>query len=136
MFRIPGTNRRIGLDPFIGLIPGVGDAISAGLGSLILLQAMREGVPQMLLFRMAGNVFINGAVGVIPIAGDLFSVWFQSNNRNYELLQKWHLEGRPMKGGGHGRWLAGGCVLMLAITAGICFLLYWIIAALWRWIAN
>ena len=35
-FVIPGLNRRVGLDSVIGLVPGVGDAISAALASYII----------------------------------------------------------------------------------------------------
>jgi hypothetical protein len=34
--KIPGTTARIGLDPIIGLIPGVGDAISTFMGGVIM----------------------------------------------------------------------------------------------------
>jgi len=37
---------------------------------------------------MAGNVLVNTAIGAVPVAGDLFSVWFKSNARNYDLLRK------------------------------------------------
>ncbi|MCG8601130.1 MAG: DUF4112 domain-containing protein, partial [Verrucomicrobiales bacterium] len=28
-------------------------------------------------------------VGTIPVVGDLFSVWFKSNSRNYRMLNTW-----------------------------------------------
>lgn len=51
-FRIPGTRIRFGLDALLGLIPGVGDAIS-GLGSLAILYAgWRRGQPRAAMGRM------------------------------------------------------------------------------------
>jgi hypothetical protein len=37
---------------------------------------------------MSLNVAINGLLGSIPLIGDLFSVWFHSNVRNVELLER------------------------------------------------
>ena len=85
---IPGTDIRLGLDPLIGLIPGVGDAIASLAGSMILFLAAQVQVPKIVLIRMSLNVAINGLLGSIPLIGDLFSVWFHSNVRNVELLER------------------------------------------------
>lgn len=86
LIRIPGTNFRIGLDPIIGLIPGFGDGGSAVMSSVILVHGLRAGVPRIVMIRMALNVLLNAAVGAIPVAGDIFSAWFKSNRKNYNLL--------------------------------------------------
>ncbi|MGH8048994.1 MAG: DUF4112 domain-containing protein [Chthoniobacterales bacterium] len=88
LIRIPGTNFRIGLDPIIGLIPGLGDGSTAVVSSVILLHGLRAGVPRIVLVRMALNVLINSLVGAIPGVGDLFSAVFKSNRRNVELLDR------------------------------------------------
>src|SRR5215207_7525426 len=44
LIRIPGTNIGIGLDPVIGLIPGLGDVLGGAMSSYILLVAAQEGV--------------------------------------------------------------------------------------------
>ena len=85
---IPGTKHRIGLDPIIGLIPGIGDTSTTALSSVILIRAFRAGVPKVVLIRMAANLLINSLFGAIPGLGDLFSAWFKSNQRNYHLLTK------------------------------------------------
>ena len=89
VLRVPGTNLRFGLDPIIGLFPGVGDTASAVVSAIALIQAARAGVPKILLSRMAANVLINELVGIIPGIGDAFSFWFKSNARNYELLKQY-----------------------------------------------
>lgn len=86
--RIPGTNFRIGFDPIIGLIPGLGDSSTAVVSSVLLLHGLRAGVPRIVLVRMALNILVNSLGGAIPVAGDVFSAWFKSNRRNYELLQR------------------------------------------------
>jgi hypothetical protein len=86
--KIPGTSLYLGLDPLIGLIPGIGDALANLIGTIILGLATRLRVPRIVLARMSLNLLINGTVGAIPIAGDLFSVWFRSHARNADLLRE------------------------------------------------
>jgi len=90
-FVIPGTKIRFGLDPILGLIPGVGDTATALISFLTLMQCARRGLPRIVLARMAGNILVNTVLGALPLLGDLFSVWFKSNQRNLVLLEK-HLE--------------------------------------------
>ncbi|TAJ09995.1 MAG: DUF4112 domain-containing protein [Nitrospirae bacterium] len=86
--RIPGTNLYLGLDPLIGLIPGIGDALASLIGAAILVMAVRLRVPRVTLARMCLNLLLNGVVGAVPGMGDAFSVWFQSNRRNAALLRR------------------------------------------------
>lgn len=96
--RVPGTKFRFGLDPIIGLLPGIGDTGSAFVSALALIAAARRGVPKILLARMSLNILINELVGIIPGLGDAFSFWFKSNARNYELLKKYSaVPGRSRK---------------------------------------
>jgi hypothetical protein len=88
MFVIPGTNIRFGLDPIIGLLPGVGDSADAIISAFLISRSARYGVPKIILARMALNVLINTFGGALPIFGDAFSVWWKSNAMNYELLRK------------------------------------------------
>jgi Domain of unknown function (DUF4112) len=86
LFALPNSKFKFGLDPLIGLIPGIGDTASAIVSALVLIQAARRGLPKILLARMSLNILINEVVGIIPGVGDAFSFWFKSNKRNYELL--------------------------------------------------
>jgi hypothetical protein len=86
--RLPGTKFRFGLDPIIGLIPGIGDTASALISAFSLVYAARSGLPKALLARMSLNILLNEIIGIIPGVGDAFSFWFKSNQRNYELLQR------------------------------------------------
>jgi Domain of unknown function (DUF4112) len=89
LLRFPGTKFRFGLDPIIGLLPGIGDVTSAIISAIAFVHAARCGVPKILLARMAMNILINELVGIIPGLGDAFSFWFKSNVRNYELLRRY-----------------------------------------------
>jgi hypothetical protein len=86
--RFPGTRFRFGLDPIIGLIPGLGDTASAVISAFSLIYAARCGIPLITLARMSINILINEVVGIVPGVGDAFSFWFKSNARNYQLLQQ------------------------------------------------
>lgn len=90
---IPGTNVRVGFDALIGLVPGVGDLISAAVSGFIIVEARRLGAPRWLLARMAGNVAVDTIGGAIPLVGDLFDVAFRANLKNVRLLRS-HLERR------------------------------------------
>lgn len=88
---IPGTKIRFGLDPILGLIPGGGDLISAGISAYMIYLATRFGLERAEVFKMIKNVAIETAVGSVPLAGDLFDAYFKGNMRNLEILEK-HIE--------------------------------------------
>lgn len=88
VFHVPGTGIRFGLDPVIGLIPGVGDLITSVASFLIILAAWQRRMPKVTMARMVANVAIDTLVGAIPIAGDAFDVAWKSNRKNLALLQR------------------------------------------------
>lgn len=96
-FRIPGTHWRIGLDGLIGLIPGVGDGVTATLSAYIVLEAQRLGVPKAILSRMLWNIAVDGLVGTIPVVGDLFDIRWKANRKNICLLNE-YLASHPEAG--------------------------------------
>jgi Domain of unknown function (DUF4112) len=119
LVRVPGTKFRFGLDPLLGLIPGIGDTSSALVSALALIQAVRVGVPKILLARMSLNILINEIIGVVPVAGDAFSFWFKSNARNYEIIKN-HRLGSSVPGRSDWLFVIGILVLLLLIVcAGI-----------------
>ena len=85
---IPGTPFYMGLDPLLGLIPGIGDVPANFIGTVILVLAARLHMPQIVMARMSLNLLINGTIGAIPILGDLFSIWFRSHARKADLLRR------------------------------------------------
>lgn len=89
---IPGTRRRIGLDPILGLVPFVGDFAGALLSGYIVLAAARAGLPILGLLRMIANVAIDTLAGSVPILGDVFDAAWKSNVMNVALFEK-HLAG-------------------------------------------
>jgi Domain of unknown function (DUF4112) len=94
-FIIPGTNIRFGLDALIGLVPGIGDAVTTVMSLYIVNEARALGAPPLLIARMLANVALDGFVGAIPLVGDAFDVVFRSNRRNMALLLGHLNGGRP-----------------------------------------
>jgi hypothetical protein len=92
-FAIPGTNQRVGLDAMIGLVPVLGSAATAVVSAYIIMEARRLGLPRWKVARMIGNLALDSMVGSIPIAGNVFDVFFRSNQRNVRILLD-HLGGR------------------------------------------
>jgi hypothetical protein len=90
-FSVPGTTYQFGLDAIVGLIPVVGDFIGAALGSYLVWEAKNLGLPKWKLWRMAGNVAFDTAVGFVPVAGDVLDFLFRSNSRNLKILKR-HLD--------------------------------------------
>jgi len=83
---IPGTRFRFGADSIMGLVPLVGDAGGALIGLYIVNEARRMGVPNDKLAKMIGNLAVDSVVGSVPLAGDLFDVFFKSHRRNLNIV--------------------------------------------------
>jgi hypothetical protein len=96
-FILPGTGIRFGFDAIIGLVPGIGDAITTLVSLYIVREARALGAPRHLIARMLANVAIDGVVGAVPFLGDAFDVFWRANRRNVALLRQ-HFTAR-------GEWL-------------------------------
>jgi Domain of unknown function (DUF4112) len=127
-FTIPGTSIRIGLDPILGLIPGIGDAIANIVGSAILVVAAQLSVPKIVLVRMGLNVAANALIGAIPVFGDIFSIWFRSNVKNAELLQRYARSESRRAGLNDCLFVAGIISAIVLIVFGIIVAIVWLIA--------
>lgn len=90
-FTVPGTSYQFGLDALIGLIPVIGDFVGAALGAYVIWEARNVGMPKWKLWRMAGNVGFDTAVGFVPLAGDALDFLFRSNTRNLKIVKR-HLD--------------------------------------------
>jgi len=96
LVRVPGTKFGIGLDAIAGFfLPGVGDAITGTLGLTVISAAVRRGVPTVVIARMVLNLVIDLVVGLVPILGDTFDLFWRSNTRNFALLERHQGELEP-----------------------------------------
>lgn len=90
-FVIPGINRPVGLDAIVGLVPVVGDVITAIMGAYLIWEARNLGMPKWKIWRMVGNLGVDTTLGAIPLVGDAFDFLFRSNTRNLKIIKK-HLD--------------------------------------------
>jgi hypothetical protein len=88
-FVVPGTGIRFGFDGLIGLVPGIGDAMTTALSLYLVHEAWQLGAPKPVITRMLANVALDGVVGAVPVAGDVFDVFWRANKRNMRLLREW-----------------------------------------------
>lgn len=126
---IPGTRFTVGLDALIGLFPFVGDLVGVLLSAYIVGEAARLGAPKSVLWRMSLNAGIEGLVGIVPLAGDVFDAAFKANQRNVRLLEAW-LD-QPRRTVRNSRLLgaaivAGALLAVLALAAAAIALARWL----------
>jgi hypothetical protein len=130
-FRVPGTSIRVGWDPVIGLVPWVGDLLTALMSCAIVLHAHQRRLPRIVQLRMLMNVAIDLLVGAVPLVGDAADVFWKSNSMNLALLERHADEVRPASAGD---WLfvAGVIAAILAVALVPLVVVYWLLLALGR----
>jgi hypothetical protein len=127
--RVPGTDFRIGLDPLLGLVPGAGDAAGVLLSGYIVLASARLGVPRSILVRMVLNIAVEGFVGAIPGAGDIFDAAWKANRRNAALLNAYLDKPGPAVASSRALVFTVAAVLIALIvvaSAPVLMVVYWI----------
>jgi hypothetical protein len=90
-FHLPGTKIPVGLDSIVGLIPVLGDVVTAAMGGYMIWEARNLGMSKWQLTRMAANVGIDTLLGAVPLAGDAFDFLWRSNSKNLRIIKK-HLD--------------------------------------------
>ena len=88
LLKVPGTKARIGLNPFLDMLPLLGDGAAMLITATMILEGARRRAPKIVLARMAANTLLNGLVGTVPFLGEAFAFWFKPSQRNYHLLIK------------------------------------------------
>lgn len=89
LVRLPGTNRKVGLDVILDLLPFAGSTVAAALGSYLAWEARSLGMPKWQIARMAGNVGVDWALGMIPFVGAIPDFFFRSNTRNVRMIRRY-----------------------------------------------
>jgi hypothetical protein len=122
---VPGTSIRFGLDPILGLVPGLGDLVSPLFTIGVLWQARDLALPKVVQLRMIFNVAIDMLLGLVPVAGDLFDFAWKANNMNLDLLERHAYEEHRAS---RGDWLfvLGMITVLVALAATPFLLLGWI----------
>lgn len=125
IFRIPMTGIRFGLDPLIGLIPGLGDWITGAISFLIIVAAWQRGLPRVALARMVANIGIDSLAGTVPVLGDVFDVGWKSNRKNFTLLQAYREPKRRSQ-----TWRDWVFLVLLVGTVGLLLVLPFVLLIL------
>jgi Domain of unknown function (DUF4112) len=134
-FRLPILGWRFGLNAIIDLIPEFGDIATTIVALYILVSAVRYRVPKITLLRMGLNIAIYFVVGLVPLAGDLFAIWWKPNIRNLKLLrQRATVSAEQASQGRTSDWLfvsliAGSLVALLFGSIALMVLLFMSIAS-------
>ena len=123
-FRVPGTRFTFGLDPLLGLIPGLGDLTTPLFAALLLVHAVRLRIPRVVQLRMLINAVIDFSVGAIPVVGDLFDFGWKANIRNLDLLER---HARPGTQASAEDWI----FVLLVIVVLFAFAAFPILVAAW-----
>lgn len=121
-FQIPGTKFRFGLDPLIGLVPGLGDFAGLLVSAFMLLTCARNGASSFLLARMTLNILIDATIGSIPLIGDVFDFAYKANNRNLKLMREHYVQGRHK--GSALKLLIPLLIILFLVVAGLTWLCY------------
>ena len=119
LVKIPGTKARVGINPFLDMLPLVGDGAAMLISAATILEGARRGVPKPVLARMGMNILLNGLVGTIPGVGEVFAFWFKPSSRNYQLL----VQHTPAPGTPKVKATAREWAVVLAMVAGLLIVL-------------
>ncbi len=117
---IPLGHWTIGLDPLLGLIPGLGDLLGALISMIIVARAVAAGIPRIAIARMVTNIGIDTLVGSIPVIGDAFDFAYKSNLKNLRIYENALYQ--PGRGTGrHWAFFIGLFLGIAAVFAGVVF---------------
>lgn len=87
-FTIPGTNIKFGIDALIGLVPGGGDLIGGLFSLYILRTAIKMKMPKSAILSIMFNIILDTTIGIVPVVGDIFDIFWKSNKRNMRIIEK------------------------------------------------
>ena len=133
-FRLPILGWRFGLHAIIDLIPEFGDIATTIIALYVLVAAVRYRVPKVTLLRMGLNIAIYFVGGLVPLAGDVFAIWWKPNLRNLNLLRRRAtVSAAEAKRGRTGDWvfvalIMGGLLTLLFGSIAVTVLILWYVA--------
>jgi hypothetical protein len=129
--KIPGTDKTIGLDGILGLIPGIGDGFTSLVSGYIIYLAFQSGLPYTAIVRMVFNVLIDTIIGAIPILGDFSDLFWKANVRNVEIWKK-HASSRRSSSFTDLLFIVSALVILGALVGSIIYGSIWLFAIIWR----
>jgi hypothetical protein len=93
----------------------------------------KNGASLRLVLRMLGNVVLDAIVGSVPLAGNLFDLFFRANTRNVQLMREHYEQGKHRANA----WpiLLAIAAIVIAVFAGLFVLIAYAVSKLLRWIS-
>jgi hypothetical protein len=79
---------KFGLDPILGLIPGLGDVLTSLISFYIVFVAILHKIPTLRVLRMVFNILVDLVIGSTPILGDILDFFIKPNVKNLAILEK------------------------------------------------
>jgi hypothetical protein len=122
--RIPFLNVRVGLDPILGLVPWVGDTLTALFSLYLIGSAVQYRAPKVIIMRMAMNVAFDYLLGIIPFIGDASDFFVKSNRWNMDLLRRYAQDRRRPSLSDYLFVTAVIGALVLLIAGGVALIFY------------
>ncbi|HZZ29918.1 MAG TPA: DUF4112 domain-containing protein [Pirellulales bacterium] len=139
-FQIPSLHIRYGWDALVKLVPVIGDTLGL-FASLYLFWAFRRfELARVTRMRMAVNIAIDYFVGMIPLIGTVFDVFWKPNVWNVELLRR-HLSVTTWDQARRARRSDLCYVIVVGLIAVLILVLigmgiYWLLAAIVHWLTQ
>lgn len=127
-WRVPIVGVEVGIDPLIGLIPGVGDLIAMAISAWIVLRGVMLGAPNAVLAKMTGALVVEGLIGYVPVVGDVIDFFWTMNANNVNRLKA--NSGQLTGSTNYGFLVLGFVVPMLVVVAVAGFAVLWILSVL------
>lgn len=132
---VPVLGFRVGLDPLLGLLPGVGDLVGATFSGWMVITAARMGAGPATITRMLLNLGLDALFGAVPLLGDFFDIVFKANRRNFRLVQDQVAD--PGRVARQSRLVVAGAVVgVVGFLAALVVLLWWIAGSVWGLLVN
>jgi len=133
-FRIPGTNIRFGIDPIIGLFPFIGDLISYGISSSLVLAMVRKGASGKVVVKMIGNITLDYIISNVPVLGYIVDFGYKANERNFKLLKEYLKEGKHHGSGWP--YLLAVLLVLLIIMTGLAVIVGLVLVYFFQWLGS
>lgn len=91
---------KFGLDPILDLFPVLGGILPAIFGLYIVWVADKLNLPQNIIRRLVFNVVVDFVIGLVPVLGNIGSVFYRSNRRNIQIIEDFRRnDGRDIEEG-------------------------------------
>lgn len=129
-FRVPILGIRIGLDPLLGLLPGLGDVVGATFSGWMVITAARMGAAPSTIARMLLNLGLDALFGAVPLLGDVFDIAFKANRRNLLIVQDQVVDSERVTR--QSRVVVAGAVLgVVGFLVALLGFLGWLASGVW-----